>query len=82
MAIRDVVAGVEKTYEDLLADALMVRAAVENVLSEDVKSQLANGDEVFVGVLAAGGYEFAVAVVAALALGAAVVPMCKYEPIR
>lgn len=77
LAIRDVVLGVEKTYEDLLADALTLRAKLEKELSDEAKSGLAAQQEVFVGVLAAGGYEFAVAIVAALALGAAVVPMCK-----
>jgi malonyl-CoA/methylmalonyl-CoA synthetase len=77
LAIRDVVLEVEKTYEDLLSDALALRATIEATLSEDVKQRLHAQDEVFVGVLAAGGYEFAVAVVAALALGAAIVPMCK-----
>lgn len=82
LAICDVVAGVEKTYEDLLSDALTLRAATEYALSEDVKKELADGKEVFVGVLAAGGYEFAVAVVAALSLGAAVVPMCKHYRVQ
>jgi hypothetical protein len=77
VAIRDVVLGVEKTYEHLLADALFLRAEIERTLSEDVRKQLQQQEEVFIGVLAAGGYEFAVAVVATLAIGAAVVPMCK-----
>jgi malonyl-CoA/methylmalonyl-CoA synthetase len=78
IAIRDVALGVEKTYEDLLADALALRAVIEDKLDKDVLKQLQEQEEVFVGVLAAGGYEFSVAVVATLALGAAVVPMCKY----
>ncbi|ORX95660.1 hypothetical protein BCR34DRAFT_628990 [Clohesyomyces aquaticus] len=77
-AVRDVNAGSEKTYGDPLGDALALRAVIEATLSNDVKRQLAEDKEVFVGVLAAGGYEFAVAVTATLALGAAVVPMCKF----
>jgi malonyl-CoA/methylmalonyl-CoA synthetase len=82
MAIRDVVAGVEKTYEDLLGDALSLRAEIERTLNPHVLKQLQRDEEVFIGVLAAGGYEFAVAVVATLAIGAAVVPMCKSNPIN
>jgi malonyl-CoA/methylmalonyl-CoA synthetase len=46
-------------------------------LSDDNLVRLRKGDEVYIGVLAAGGYEFTVAMVAILAIGAAVVPMSK-----
>ncbi|KAK3720803.1 hypothetical protein LTR37_003466 [Vermiconidia calcicola] len=50
------------------------------MLSLSVLQSLRAGDEVFIGVLAAGGYEFTVAMVAALAIGAAVVPMSVANP--
>jgi malonyl-CoA/methylmalonyl-CoA synthetase len=52
---------------------------MEDSLSQEVRQKLDQQEEdVFVGVLSAGGYEFAVAVVAVLALGAAIVPMCQF----
>lgn len=68
---------VEKSYGDLLTDALRLRASLETSLSPGVREQLKRGDECFIGILAGGGYEFAVAVVAALAAGAAIVPMSE-----
>lgn len=65
----------DKSYGDLIVDALLLRGKLEESLSGDVLRQLRRGEECFVGVLAAGGYEFAVAVVGVLAAGAAVVPM-------
>ena len=70
---------VSKTYADLLADALALRATIEKRLRAEVVASLKCGDEVYIGVLAAGGYEFAVATIATLAVGAAVVPMGEYE---
>ncbi len=52
---------------------------LEDSLAPDVLRILRRGDELYVGVLAAGGYEFAVAMIAALAAGAAVVPMSTYR---
>lgn len=60
-------------------DALVVRDALEQKLKDDVKARLRRGEEVYIGVLAAGGYEFAVAMAAVLAIGAAVVPMSKLQ---
>ncbi|KAK4552276.1 hypothetical protein LTR86_010446 [Recurvomyces mirabilis] len=80
-AVRDLALGVSKTYADALSDALSLRVKLEQTLDCDTLSRLRAGDEVFVGVLAAGGYEFTVAVLATLALGAAVVPMTVHNPI-
>ncbi|KAK5171985.1 uncharacterized protein LTR77_003622 [Saxophila tyrrhenica] len=80
LAIRDHLLGVEKTYLDLLGDALSLRSALEKRLDPSVVRRLRRGDELYIGVLAAGGYEFAVAMVAALAIGAAVVPMSVANP--
>jgi len=77
LAIRDLNMGVEKTYAELLSDVLHLRNVVDEGLSQPIKAALANREEVFVGVLAAGGYEYAVAVLAVMALGAAIVPMSK-----
>ena len=78
LAIRDVNLDLDKTYADVLVDAVKLRARMMDGLSYEVKHALEKDDEVFVGVLAQGGYEYVVAVLAVLALGAAVVPMSMF----
>ena len=73
---------VPKTYGELLSDALALRSVMESKLSSDIRAKLRRGDEVYIGVLAAGGYEFAVAMIAVLAIGAAVVPMSECGKLR
>lgn len=75
LAIRDVRLGIQRTYGELLSEALGLRHKLQKSLDPEVLRAIKNGDEVFIGVLAAGGYEFAVAALAVLALGAAMVPM-------
>lgn len=83
VAIRDDNAGIEKTYAQLLADALSLREALAGALPQRVLNEIRDGREVYVGVFAAGSYEYAVAMVGIYALGAAVVPMSKYKsPLR
>lgn len=77
LSIRDVRAGLEKTFHDVLSDALAVRSELEKLLSPDTLRELSQDREVFIGLLAPGGYEYTVGFVAILALGAAVVPMGK-----
>ena len=68
-----------KTYGDLLSDALALRSVLQRRLSREVLKRLKLDDEVYIGVLAAGGYEFAVAMIAVLAIGAAAVPMSESD---
>jgi len=75
LAIRDVNMGIEKTYGDVLSDALTLRQVIKNQLDSSAIKALEAGSEVYIGVLSAGGYEFTVAMLAVLALGAAAVPM-------
>lgn len=75
IAIRDVNAGVEKTYHDVLSDALALRGQIEKTLSPETLRDLADDKEVYIGLIAPGGYEYTVGFVAVIALGAAVVPM-------
>lgn len=77
VALRDLNLGVEKSYGDLLDAVLTFRGVVQQALPDSARQSLKRGDEVYIGVLAAGGWEFTVAVLTVLALGAAVVPMCK-----
>lgn len=78
MAIRDVDSGVNKTYGQILSDALSLRSVLARSLPRLTLDAISRGEEVYIGVLAAGGYEFTVGVLAILALGAAFVPMSKY----
>ncbi|XEU97339.1 hypothetical protein FSHL1_002625 [Fusarium sambucinum] len=82
LAITDRELGVSKTYLELLDTVLAFREVVRAALPSHVVDQLNNGEELYVGVLSAGGYEFTVAVLTVLALGAAVVPMSPTAPIE
>lgn len=78
VAIRDVNANIEKTYHDLVSDALAFRNELRRRMSAQTLRDLAENKEVYIGLLAAGGYEYTVGFIAIVALGAAVVPMGKF----
>lgn len=82
IAIRDLNAGLEKTYHHLLSDVLALRKILEGRLSTEVQRDLAADKEVYIGLLAPGGYEYTVGFMAILAIGAAVVPMGESHPRR
>ncbi|KAK5313091.1 hypothetical protein LTR70_007783 [Exophiala xenobiotica] len=75
LAIRDLNLNVEKTYLQLLTDVLAVRNRLRRGLTSETIEDISRGVDTFIGVFAAGGYEYTVAMLAVLALGAAVVPM-------
>ena len=81
LAVRDVNTKAEKTYLELLTDVLAVRSALRRSLRDETIEELSKGDEIYIGVIAPGGYEFSVAMLAVLALGAAVVPMSTALPV-
>lgn len=80
LCVRDDNTGVEATHIQLLTDVLTFRERVRANLSDTVLQALDHGHEVYIAILAPGGYEFTVAILAALALGAAVVPMTTALP--
>ncbi|KAL4951771.1 hypothetical protein BDW69DRAFT_186082 [Aspergillus filifer] len=80
LAIRDVNAGVEKSYLQLLSDALTLRKALKGSLGPEIQQDLEDDNEVYIALIAPGGYEYAVAFIAILALGAAVVPITTALP--
>ncbi|KAJ5404555.1 hypothetical protein N7509_004426 [Penicillium cosmopolitanum] len=82
LAIRDNVLKLEKSYGDLLVDVLSYRGFLESSLGSTVLERLDREEEVYIGVLAAGGYEFAVAILAVHSLGAAAVPMTPKNPVE
>lgn len=83
-AIRDLNQdGLTTTYAELLSDALNIRNLLRSSLARELISRIhADEEEICIGVLAAGGYEYVVAVLAVLALGAAVVPMAVVLPVQ
>lgn len=80
--MRDLSKGWERTHLGLLVDVLALRETIKQTLSCDIQQQLRNGDEVYIAVLAPGGYEYTVAVLAILALGAIVVPLSVVIPVE
>jgi malonyl-CoA/methylmalonyl-CoA synthetase len=75
--IRDVNLGQEKSRIQLLTDVLELQDHLRHELDESVNRALERGESVFIAILAPGGYESAVAVLGALALGMAVVPISE-----
>ncbi|KFZ10996.1 hypothetical protein V502_07820 [Pseudogymnoascus sp. VKM F-4520 (FW-2644)] len=81
-AVRDLKLGVEKTYEELLSNVLGLRQVLRDSLSLDTLEALEKGEEIYIGVLAGGGYEFTVGILVVLAIGAAAVPMSVVLPVQ
>lgn len=82
IVVRDLVADVEKTYHHLVSDVLVFRKVLESSLSHEARCDLIADKEVYIGLLAPGGYEYTVGFIAILAIGAAVVPMGKFPSPR
>ena len=80
LAIRDVHTGQETTHIQLLTDVLALRERIWSNLSSNVQRTLECHEEVYIAILAPGGHEYAVAMLAVLALGAAAVPMTVALP--
>ncbi|KAK4555010.1 hypothetical protein LTR86_007776 [Recurvomyces mirabilis] len=82
LCIRDVTTGKEATHHQLLSDVLHLRARLQSQLDSSVLSTLERQDEaIYIAVLAPGGYEYTVAMLAVLGLGAAVVPLSVALPV-
>lgn len=82
IAVRDLNAGIERTYHGLLNDVLSLRRDARKKLSPKVLQELDSGAEVYVAILAPGSYEYVVAVLTALCLGAAVNPLNSNQPVE
>ena len=80
ICLRDDNTGFEATHLQVLTDVLAFRIRIWESLSSTVRKQLDEREEVYIAVLASGGYEYTVAMIAALAVGAAVVPMTIQLP--
>ncbi|OBT71013.1 hypothetical protein VF21_10004 [Pseudogymnoascus sp. 05NY08] len=82
LAVRDDVSGIERSYLHLLTDVLSLCNSLRRTLSAQVHQQLDNQEEVYICILAPGGYEFVVGFIAILALGAAAVPLSTSLPVQ
>ncbi|EMC94629.1 hypothetical protein BAUCODRAFT_73329 [Baudoinia panamericana UAMH 10762] len=80
LCVRDDNTGHEATHLQLMSDVLALRQRIWSNLGQDVRQALEWKQEVYIAVLAPGGYEYTVAMLAVLALGAAVVPMTVALP--
>jgi malonyl-CoA/methylmalonyl-CoA synthetase len=77
IAIKDTATGYAASYIQLLTDVLYLRNHIQTSLGSSTLEQLESGKEVFIAILAEGGYEFTVAFFATIAVGAVAVPICK-----
>lgn len=80
LAIRESNTGREATHIQLISDVLAMKEQLWNTLSRNVQVALQRKEEVYIAVLAPGGHEYAVAILAVLAIGAAAVPMTVALP--
>lgn len=80
LAIRESNTGREATHIQLISDVLSMKDRLLRTLSRDVQLSLLRKEEVYIAVLAPGGHEYAVAILAILAIGAAAVPMTVALP--
>ncbi|KPI42445.1 Acyl-CoA synthetase family member 3, mitochondrial [Cyphellophora attinorum] len=82
LAVRDLTFGYTATYQQLLTDVLHYRNTIHLQLDHETQDRLARDEEVFVNVLGPGGYEFTVAFLALMALGAVIVPISPDLPVK
>jgi malonyl-CoA/methylmalonyl-CoA synthetase len=80
--IDDVRSNHQRTHLELLSDVLALRETVLNTIDTATLEALERRDEVYIAIMAAGGYEYSVAMLAVLALGAAAVPITPALPVE
>ena len=82
ICVRDLNAGIEGTMGQLLGDTLKLRRTLKQSLPSQVVADLYQGNDVFICIFASGGYEFSVAILATLALGASAVLLGTAQPVE
>lgn len=82
IVIRDARANIARTHAQLLSDVLSLRETLIQTLDRQTRDALDRGDDVYIAVLSLGTYEYAVAVLAILAAGAAAVPLTTALPVE
>jgi malonyl-CoA/methylmalonyl-CoA synthetase len=78
IAVKDLRTGISATHAQLLTDVLYVRNFLQDSLDDSTLQSLERNEEVYLNVLGPGGYEYTVAFLAVVALGAVVVPLCLF----
>ena len=78
VAVTDLTFGYTASYAQLLTDVLNLRNVLRSGFTAEVVARLDRDEEVFVNLLGPAGYEFTVAFLALIALGAVTVPMCWF----
>jgi malonyl-CoA/methylmalonyl-CoA synthetase len=73
---------IDKTLPETLTDVLALRETIRQNLHPQAIKALDEGRETYIAIIAAGGYEFTVAILAVLASGAAAVPMTPVLPVE
>ncbi|KAF2185592.1 fatty-acyl-CoA synthase [Zopfia rhizophila CBS 207.26] len=82
IAIHDVRSNHERTHLELLSDVFALRESILNTLDPRTIEAMNRSEEVYLAIVAAGGYEYTVAMLAVLALGAAAVPIAPALPVE
>lgn len=77
--IKDVPHNINATHLQLITDVLSIRNHLLSNLSGEVLESLSRNKEVYINLLAPGGYEYVTAFLAIVAIGAVVVPICKQQ---
>ncbi|KAI1612556.1 putative AMP-binding enzyme [Exophiala viscosa] len=82
VAVKDLTFGYTASYAQLLTDVLNLRNVLLSGFSPEVVAKLDRDEEVFVNLLGPAGYEFTVAFLALIALGAVTVPISPDLPVK
>ncbi|KIW59750.1 hypothetical protein PV05_00021 [Exophiala xenobiotica] len=82
IAVTDLTFGYTANYAQFLTDVLNLRNVLRSSLSPEVVARLDRDEEVFVNLLGPAGYEFTVAFLALIALGAVTVPISPDLPVK
>ena len=82
IAVKDVTFDYTATYQQLVTDVLLFRNVLYEVLDQSIREKLSHDEEVFINLLGPGGYEFTVAFLAIMALGAVIVPISVDLPVK
>lgn len=82
IAIDDVRFKHQRTHLELLSDVLALRETVMSALDAATLEALEQRAEVYIAIVAAGGYEYTVAMLTVLAMGAAAVPITPALPVE
>ncbi|KAF1358646.1 putative AMP-binding enzyme [Lizonia empirigonia] len=82
IAIDDVRFKHQRIHLELLSDVLALRETVMSALDAATLEALEQRAEVYIAIVAAGGYEYTVAMLTVLAMGAAAVPITPALPVE